>query len=287
MAAVVALINVCIPIGFLCIGYFVHRIERSRKDTRKARRTQRASAEMLSERGRTGGSGAFKAWDPNAEYLRVRARDEARRWAALRCAGARLGWDGMGCDTMRHDTIGASALCAWIASVTHRAHLRTRRSSAHTSACTPGLPHPVFNLSNPKPTAFPSVPALPRPRCPPPSPQLARVRVDRGINEYTMRFLVNFFAIVTVACCIAGSVVVLGWFAQAVTAPVRARGDEAARARSPLQWRAAVRARTRKAVAHGRRCWRGSQRVPSDSCLPSRPRACLPSRVPSDTRASL
>jgi len=50
--------------------------------------------------------------------------------------------------------------------------------------------------------------------------RLARVQVDRGINEYTMRFLVNFFACVVVFCFVCAAVILLGWFHTAVKAPV-------------------------------------------------------------------
>mmetsp|Transcript_42041 Transcript_42041/g.104189 ORF Transcript_42041/g.104189 Transcript_42041/m.104189 type:complete len:577 (+) Transcript_42041:826-2556(+) len=50
--------------------------------------------------------------------------------------------------------------------------------------------------------------------------RLARTRVDRGINEYTMKFLVNFFAAVVVFCFVCAAFILLGWFHESVTAPV-------------------------------------------------------------------
>ena len=49
----------------------------------------------------------------------------------------------------------------------------------------------------------------------------ARRRVERSINEYTLRFLVSWTAVVVVCSCLAGGVISIGSFAKQVTTPVR------------------------------------------------------------------
>jgi len=50
--------------------------------------------------------------------------------------------------------------------------------------------------------------------------RLRRRQVERGINDYTLRFLVNFFAVVVVMCFVSGAVILLGVFYETVRTPV-------------------------------------------------------------------